>query len=147
MNQQGERLTMDEDKSTEYKTYIDNGILYYEFTHTLSVDNVLAAETEAFKIIADRNIRLVPTVVLFKDIDQSKVQMGVFDLGKVVSIHNILKYASGIWFVGAEGQVKRLAGALNTVFLGGRVHFVATLDEAKAAAEANKTEENPLLEQ
>ncbi len=138
---------MDEDKSTEYKIYIDKGIIYYEFTHALSIDNVLAAETEAFKIIEENNIRLVPTIILFKDIDQSKVQMGIFDLGKVVSLHNIMKYASGIWFVGAEGQIKTLASALNTVFLGDRAHFVATLDEAKAAAEANKIEENSLLEQ
>ena len=135
------------DNTTNYKVYIEAGIMRYEFTHELSIENVSAAEKEAFGLIQSHHIRLIPTIVEFIDIDHDRVKVSISNLAKIISLNDIMKYGSGLWFVGAEGQVKAIAQMLNVTFLGSRAHLVATLDEAKIAAEKNKSVDVPLLEQ
>jgi hypothetical protein len=142
-------MTSEQDP-VNYIVYIEDGIVYYEFSNELTIQNVLAAEKLGFVVLQENHIRVVPTIISFKNIDQSRVSIGFSDLSKIVTMHDIMKYASGLWFVGAEKQVKILSEALNIMFLGGHIRFVATLDEAKKeakiAARSSNTDDS-ILEQ
>lgn len=141
------RLTTKPISDKYYKVYIRDDIFHYEFYHILSIDSVLESEKMAFKLLQENHINLIPAIIQFKDMDEDNVRASLLDLGKVVTMHDIMKYNSGLWFVQARGQIRKMSEMLNTVFLGGKAKFVDTLEQAEAEAGKVRDSGIPILEQ
>lgn len=134
-------------ESEYFKVYLKDGVICYELKNKLNADIIFAAEQAAYKLIQDNGIRITPAIIWFKDIDDEHLSIGISDLGKIVSMNDIMKYASGIWFVGAKGKAKHYAAILNSVFLGGKIKFVDDIETARREALARRSEDKPILEQ
>jgi len=139
---------MDDRQNTkEYSLTIDDGVLYADFFDESCLENILEAELEAIELIRAKNIHLIPLVITMSGVNQSRTDLNVTNLSKVISSNEIIRHLSGIWVVGAEKNIKRICYIMNKVFLDNRIHLVDTLAEAKKDAIACKSIDCPILEQ
>jgi hypothetical protein len=138
---------MTEIAEKKYDLSIEDGILICQFKDESAIEQVLAAEADAIELLSSQEIYHIPAIVTIKNVDQAKTDLRLSNLSKIISSNKMFNYLSGLWIVGADKEVKKIIGILNAVFLGGRIHLVETFEEAKAAAEAHKTANRPMLEQ
>jgi hypothetical protein len=136
--------TPDSDTASEYAVSIKDGILCYEFSGVLTLQNALIAVEQGMKLTTDT---IVPCIVYFHDVPQGGLKFGVNGLGRIVSAHSAIQHVSCMYFVGAEGPVRKMAEIFNAMFLNGRGKFVETLAEAEAEADAFRGVHVPLLEE
>jgi len=129
------------------KVTIEDGVCHFEYINELSMQNILASELRAVALMDEQKIDILPFIVEFKDIDDDNTRIEVRDFGKLISTKTLFDRCSGVWIVGAEGNVKMLTNLLNKTFLGDRIRMVDTLEQAKAEAEEFRSVKVPMLEQ
>jgi hypothetical protein len=135
------------DTTLSYNVAVENGLLYFTFRDELSIQTILSSEAQALNLLNAKKIEILPFIVDLRAINDQAVEVEVRDFGKIISSRALFDRCSAVWIVGAKNNTKVLATLLNKTFLGNRIQFVDSLEEANKAAEAQKKLKIPMLEQ
>lgn len=128
-----------------HRSWIEDGILYSEFQGEISLPSIMETEEDSLRLLKEHNIKIIPLITIFKNMNQMGFKLSFADYGKASGI-TMVKYTSAIWVVGATGMVKRSLSLVNRIFFGNRIHIVDTLEEAQKGAHAVLLNEEPILE-
>ncbi len=131
---------------SSYRVYIKDGIMYHEFDGEFSLDAALGVQEQAFAMLREKDIQLIPLIVYLNGVDKAKFNLHMKDYARAVTSMDFIRHASDIWLVDTKGQLKTIANIVNTVFFGGRMHLVDSLKQAQEGAHAAIAERDPILE-
>ena len=130
-----------------FKVSIDEGVFITYFYNEISMEGILSAEAQTIKLMNEKNIAVAPFIVVVNSIPEDHVKFGVSDFGKIISFIKIFDRCSGMWVVSPKENSNTLGELMNKTFLGNRIQYVETLEQAKAEANALKNSKTSLLEQ
>jgi len=133
-------------ETQEDRTWFEDGIVYTEFVHPVNAAAIKAMQNKGLEVLAQTGANHVPYIVIIKGEAQGNMHIGLGDMGKIVS-HEFTKHISSIWTVGRTQAHNKITDAINHYFLGNRMHFVDTLEEAQAGARQLIHDTLGLLEQ
>lgn len=135
------------DNPDKEKAWIEEGIIYINFSGALDFASVIRAEQKEKKLISDNKIDTIPVIAIFNDVDSANTKVELGGLSKIITAYNVIKHVSGIWLVGTKGNVRKSANLMNKFFMGGRMHLEDDLDKAKAEARELINETTSIIDQ
>jgi len=130
----------------EYSVYIKNGILYNKYKHEVNIQNALNIEKDSMELIKENSIGMIPNITIVTDVQESSLKLHMKDYSKAFAGFNLIRHLSGIWMVGAKGNIKKAAEVISKSFFLNRINFVDNLEEAEKGARELINATDSLLE-
>jgi len=138
---------MSDSIKTTGRTWIEDGILYFEFHGQHALGSIVEIERRASQLVKERQINHLPTIVILDQTEEGTAKIGIADFAKMITSAGVVKHLSGILIVGGGEQATKTIGMLNKFFFSGRIHFFDTLEKAQVAARAIISSDVSILEQ
>lgn len=130
---------------SENKTWFQDGIIYTEFTHSLTYESIHAMQDRAMELIAENGVEHAPYIIILSGDARGKMHYNLADMGKIVS-HELTKHVADVWVVGRTESHSRTADTMNHFFFADRIHFMDSVEEATAGAGQSIADGRSVLE-
>ena len=128
-----------------HQARIENGIIFMEFTHSPTVEEILELENEAAKLVVNNGNKVLPAIMQF--INQGDLEyIHATHLGRFVNTE-IFNHVSTFILVDTTVYGAELTRIANDLFFNNLLHSRKTLAEALEVAESFKHEDRPMFEQ
>jgi hypothetical protein len=128
------------------RAWIEDKILYNEYIGEISMHNVLAMEEQSMSLIKTNKIRLIPVIVILKDMHNTQLNLKLSDWSKIISSVGLIEHLSGVWVVGADETTEKMLNIPNKMFLDNKIKFVSTLAVAQVDAKQGQYSKEAILE-
>lgn len=136
---------VDNDNQQE-KAWVEDGIIFIKYAHAVDLNAINKMQDQALEVVLKAQVTHAPLIVELQGDAQGEPKLALHDLGRAIN-HELTKHMTGIWLVGKVGETEDpITKIVNKFFLGGRVHWVDTVDHARAAAKQYIANDSNILE-
>ncbi len=117
------------------RVFIENGILYNNYTDKLDLGEVLMMAKENVALLDSKKISKIPVIVNIGKGVSSKAKLKLSDFSEIFHIGVVSKLSS-IWVIGAEGGFKDLLKTVGATFFNGKLFFIDSVEAAESELKA-----------
>ena len=141
------KLPAGQSKHASTRVWLEGGILYVKFVGEFSIEGILDVERQCLEVIEQNGIKVIPFIVDVGAVDDGDMHLHITEIGKIFSSIDVVKHFSMILLVGAKSNVRKIVSVINKTFLGGRMQYAETVNEAQSTIRNSKDSPGPILEQ
>jgi hypothetical protein len=128
------------------RAWVDGGVLYIEFQKEITLPAILEIQKKSMDLLNEGQIKVLPIIVILKNISRDQYKLRMADYGKIVGAFNFVEHISSLWVVGPDEEVKRFVGVANKLYFSNKLRVVDTLKEAQDAAQHFVSSTESILE-
>ena len=140
------KLPTSQSRDATTRVWLEGSILYVKFVGEFSIEGILDVERQCLEVIQRNGIKLIPFIVDVGDVDDGDMHLHITEIGKIFSSIDVVKHFSMVLLVGAKGNLRKIVSVVNSTFLGGRLQYAETVNEAQSIVRNSKDSPGSILE-